>query len=81
MMQREDWPLCSSGPGCGDWCEFVGNPRDKDAAVLVPSEYQFWDRCPTKWSGDFEIIPESLREVCLFRCSACGQGYFIWKPT
>jgi hypothetical protein len=76
MMQREDWPMC-----CGDWCEFIGNPPDYDASVRVPSEYQFWNRQPVNRAFGFDLRPESLREVCLYRCLTCPKKYFIWQPT
>lgn len=76
MMQDEDWPMC-----CGDWCEFIGNPPDYEASVRVPFEYQFWDHRPVNRKRDYELRPESLREVCLFRCLSCPRTYFIWQPT
>ena len=76
MMQNEDWPLC-----CNDWCEFIGNPADYEASVRVPNENKFWDHGPSNHSFDFELRPESLREVCLFRCVSCPKTYFIWQPT
>lgn len=76
MMQREDWPMC-----CGDWCEFVGNPADHDASVLVPSQHQFWNRGPVEPHFDYELRPESLSEVCIFQCLSCDKSYFIWQPT
>lgn len=76
MMQREDWPLC-----CGDWCEFVGVPADYDESVRVPSQNQFWDRRPIEPHWDFELKPESLREIRLFKCLLCDKTYFVWQPT
>lgn len=76
MMQREDWPMC-----CGDWCEFIGNPPDDNASVRVPFEYEYWKTRPMKQAFDHELRPESLREVCLFRCLSCPKTYFIWQPT
>jgi hypothetical protein len=76
MMQHRDWPMC-----CGDWCEFYGNPADYRESVEVPSLHQFWDYRPHKWDRDFELKPESLREVCVFRCLTCNRSYFIWQPT
>jgi len=76
MMQREDWPMC-----CGDWCEYIGIPADYDESVQVPSLHQFWHRRPVEPHWDFELKPESLREVCIFKCLACDKTYFIWQPT
>jgi len=76
MMQDADWPMC-----CDDWCEFTGIPQDYDASALVPSNHQYWDHGPAKWGFDFELRPESLREVSAFRCLECDQMYFIWQPT
>lgn len=76
MMQDEDWAFC-----CNNWCEFIGNPADDDASVKVPATFAFWDHCPTPSDWDFELKPESLREVCLFRCLTCPKTYFIWQPT
>ena len=76
MMQDEDWPMC-----CNDWCEFVGIPADYDASVLVPSQHRYWNHGPQNWDADFELRPESLREVCLFHCLSCDESYFIWQPT
>ncbi|MCC9656698.1 CbrC family protein [Rhodopirellula halodulae] len=76
MMQGEDWPLC-----CGDWCEFIGVPTDYNESVRVVSQHQFWDRRPVEPHWDFELKPESLREICIFRCLSCRKTYFIWQPT
>jgi hypothetical protein len=76
MMQDEDWPFC-----CNDWCEFIGNPADDEASVRVPANFTYWDHRPTPCQWDFELRPESLREVCLFRCLSCPKTYFIWQPT
>ncbi|MCA9068781.1 MAG: hypothetical protein KDA84_07655 [Planctomycetaceae bacterium] len=76
MMQDEDWPMC-----CGDWCEFQGCPPDYAASVQVPSLHRYWDRRPKNPHWDFELKPESLREVNIFRCFQCKTSYFIWQPT
>jgi uncharacterized protein CbrC (UPF0167 family) len=76
MMQRQDWPTC-----CNEWCEFTGNPLDIAQSIGVPAIYQYWDGQPKEPHWDFELQPESLREVCLFRCLACGKLFFIWQPT
>jgi hypothetical protein len=76
MMQHADWPVC-----CNDWCEFTGNPTDYDASVQVPSSHQFWELGPARLGFDFELQPESLSEVCIFRCFKCERSYFIWQPT
>lgn len=76
MMQSEDWPMC-----CNDWCEFTGNPPDLNVSVRVPVENEFWDRGPSEFDSGFELQPESLREICLFRCLTCSKTYFIWQPT
>jgi hypothetical protein len=68
MMQDQDWPMC-----CGDWCEYVGNPKDDEESVRVPSQFQFWDHRPSNETVDDELRPESLREVCLFRCLSCAR--------
>lgn len=76
MMQNEDWPMC-----CGDWCEFHGNPKDTLESVDVPRKSEYWEFGIGKWEFDFELEPESLREVCVFRCRMCDRSYFIWQPT
>ena len=76
MMQRNDWPAC-----CGTWCEFTGNPSSQDDSVSVPSNHQYWNSGPTDPHWNFELRPESLREVCKFNCVNCGKRYFIWQPT
>lgn len=76
MMQDSDWPIC-----CGELCEFRGNPANYDESVLVPARNQFWDRQPTDWQSDFDLRPEALREVCLFKCQSCEKTYFIWQST
>jgi uncharacterized protein CbrC (UPF0167 family) len=76
MMQREDWPMC-----CGDWCEYIGAPADYDESVQVPACHQFWNRRPVEPHWDLELKPESLRDVCIFRCHSCDKTYFIWQPT
>ena len=76
LMRDSDWPIC-----CGDLCEFRGNPASYDVSVLVPVRCQFWDRQPAAWRYDYELQPESLRQVCLFRCQGCEMTYFVWQPT
>ncbi|OWK45766.1 hypothetical protein FRUB_02097 [Fimbriiglobus ruber] len=31
--------------------------------------------------GDMTLEPESLNEVCLFRCLKCGKEVFTWQMT
>ncbi|MGC4006398.1 MAG: CbrC family protein [Pirellulales bacterium] len=76
MMQDADWPMC-----CGDWCEFLGNPPDFETSLSVPFHFRFWDHSPAEYLATQSLVPESLREVCLFRCLACTNSYFIWQPT
>ncbi|MFO0799099.1 MAG: hypothetical protein U0804_16650 [Gemmataceae bacterium] len=76
LMQRYDWPMC-----CGGWCEFVGTPDTRDVSRQVPHGFRYWERGPVEWHFRYELLPESLREVSLFRCALCGGGWFVWQPT
>ena len=76
FLQRDDWPMC-----CGGWCEFVGVPGSRDESRQVPQDFRYWERGPVEWRFEYELFPESLREVCLFRCGACSGRCFVWQPT
>lgn len=72
----QDWPIC-----CRDWCEFVGVPSTHSEAKTVPRDYRFWLHEPVDWMADYDLKPESLREVNLFRCVRCSKQYFFWYPS
>lgn len=76
FLQREDWPMC-----CGQWCEFTGVPKDYEDSRQVPARHSFWDRGPREWTYGDGLMPESLREVSLFRCLICPQLWFTWQCT
>lgn len=76
FLQRDDWPMC-----CGEWCEFAGVPASYDESRQVPAGYGYWERGPTAWRFGHELLPESLREVSLFRCLTCGRPWFTWQFT
>jgi hypothetical protein len=66
---------------CGGWCEFVGVPTSRDESRQVPHIFRYWERGPAEWQFQYDLLPESLREVCLFCCGTCGEGWFVWQPT
>jgi hypothetical protein len=76
FLQRKDWPLC-----CGEWCEFTGVPATTEESRQVPENYRYWERGPTTWHYEHPLLPESLREVSLFRCVCCNRPWFTWQFT
>ncbi len=76
FLQREDWPMC-----CGEWCEFVGVPGSYEESSGVPASHSYWERGPAAWRFTDQLLPESLREVSLFRCVRCNQPWFTWQMT
>ena len=76
FLQYTDWPMC-----CGDWCEFVGVPSSYDESKVVPDNYHYWEDSPKAWKSDFELMPETLREISLFRCLDCEEKLFTWQFT
>jgi uncharacterized protein CbrC (UPF0167 family) len=76
FLQRDDWPMC-----CGEWCEFVGVPSSYEESRQVPGRYRYWERGPRGWRSEYELLPESLREISLFRCIVCGGEWFTWQFT
>lgn len=76
FLQREDWPWC-----CGEFCEYLGTPASYEESIRIGREM-------TCWEGDFQTLyggmplkPESLREVCIFRCLTCDKRVFTWQMT
>jgi hypothetical protein len=76
FLQDFDWPVC-----CGEWCEFTGYPRTYEESVQVPSTRTLWRRGPAEWDYGFDLQPETLDEVSLFRCLHCSRPYFVWQCT
>jgi len=76
FLQGADWPMC-----CGEWCEFQGCPESYDQSVHFPKKYKYWEQGPKGWDADYELMPESLREISLFKCSCCQEEYFTWQFT
>ncbi len=77
-IQVPDWPIC-----CGDWCEFVGHPKDRDSLDGLTKEYQDWRGGPwgTEFNAEYELLPELLEDVCLFVCLNCEKKYHIHGGT
>jgi hypothetical protein len=42
---------------------------------------EYWKGDFKKFFGDMTLEPESLREVCLFRCLMCDRRVFTWQMT
>ena len=76
FLQGTDWPMC-----CGEWSEYLGYPESNDKSIQLPNKYQYWQRGPKEWTADYKLVPESLREISIFRCSKCGSKYFTWQFT
>lgn len=78
MMQYFDWPVC-----CGDLCEFSGSPAAAEELVEIRRTAVYWERGLGKQGRDFAEsgAPESLREVSVFGCHACGKRYWIDQFT
>jgi hypothetical protein len=76
FLQGFDWPVC-----CGEWCEFTGTPQSYEESVQVPPTRTLWRYGPATWDYGFDLEPESLREVSLFRCLRCPNLYFVWQCT
>ena len=71
FLQYQDWPMC-----CGEWCEFVGVPSSYDESKVVPDEHRFWEHESRDWQADYNLMPESLREISLFKCLNCEKQFF-----
>lgn len=76
FLQHDDWPMC-----CGEWCEFTGIPGSDEESKLVPSQHSYWEGGPALWRSEIGLLPESLREVSLFRCVSCSRTWFTWQFT
>ena len=76
FLQHQDWPMC-----CGEWCEFVGAPTSYPESREVPQLWHYWERELRAWEADYELMPESLREVSLFKCVICKKQLFTWQFT
>lgn len=76
FLQDEDWPWC-----CGDFCEYLGVPRSYEESIRVGREMKMWPADYASVYGDMTLQPESLNEVCLFRCLHCGKPVFTWQMT
>jgi hypothetical protein len=79
FLQGEDWPFC-----CGDLTEYVGVPSSYEESIRIGKDFKMWDhgfRPYEELFGDMKLEPESLREVCIFRCQKCGELMFTWQAT
>ncbi len=79
FLQGEDWPYC-----CGDFMEYIGTPSSYDESIRVAREMDHWDHGPRSFSavyGEMALEPESLEEVCIFRCFDCSSKVFTWQAT
>lgn len=76
FLQFQDWPMC-----CGQWCEFIGIPASYEESTAIPNQYRYWEREPRAWLADYDLMPESLREISLFRCLLCAKQFFTWQFT
>lgn len=76
FFHYQDWPMC-----CGQWCEFVGVPTSYEESKGVPQSWNYWEHEPRAWEADYELMPESLREISLFRCISCERPHFTWQCT
>ena len=76
FLQGEDWPWC-----CGDFCEYHGVPKSYEESIRVGREMKLWRVDFQQLYGDMTLEPESLNEVCIFRCLKCGKQVFTWQMT
>ena len=76
FLQNEDWPYC-----CGNFCEYLGVPACYDESIQIGRDTQCWQGDFTALYGDMTLEPESLNEVCLFRCLTCDSRMFTWQCT
>ena len=76
FLQNEDWPWC-----CGDFCEYLGVPESYEESIRIGHEMQMWRGDYKQKYGDMTLEPESLNEVCIFRCLKCGKQVFTWQMT
>jgi uncharacterized protein CbrC (UPF0167 family) len=79
FLQNDDWPYC-----CGDFCEYIGSPKSYDESKDLPGISNYWDSGVSNYSelfGEMTLEPESLSEVCKFKCSSCSKDYFTWQST
>ena len=76
FLQNEDWPYC-----CGNFCEYLGVPESYEQSIQIGREMQCWEGDFTELYGDMTLEPESLNEVCLFRCLTCDARMFTWQCT
>ena len=58
-------------------------PRRTDGLKDIPRDYQDWRGRPwgTEFNAIYELLPESLEDVCLFRCLECEKQYHIHGGT
>jgi hypothetical protein len=78
-MQGGDWPLC-----CGTLTEFIGSPACLEELVSVQQSGMPWDLGPVNGLGydaAQDGLPESFREVSVFRCFVCGCQHWTFQPT
>lgn len=76
FLQDEDWPWC-----CGDFCEYLGSPTSVEESIRIGREMQYWGGDFQQLYGPMTLEPESLHEVCIFRCLTCEQQVFTWQMT
>lgn len=76
FLQDEDWPWC-----CGDFCEYLGVPASYEESIRIGREMQLWGGDYRQRYGEMTLEPESLSEVCLFRCLTCDKRVFTWQMT
>ena len=74
--QQENWPYCR-----GDSCEYRGVPVDYEESIRVGREMGCWEGDFQELYGEMTLEPESLNEVCLFRCLKCDKRMFTWPMT
>ena len=76
FLQNEDWPYC-----CGNFCEYLGVPESYEQSIRIGREMKCWEGDFNELYGDMALEPESLNEVCLFRCLTCDARMFTWQCT
>ncbi len=79
FLQNEDRPFC-----CGDFAEFIGEPKSYKESIQIAKELTLWDRKFIDYEelyGDMTLEPESLREISLFLCHGCNKRIYTWQCT
>ncbi len=81
FLQGDDWPHC-----CGDYTEYVGEPKSSRLGDL--DHYEYWDHGPCENPNSdsiYDLIPKErlavLGGVSGFRCNKCKRHFWTFQCT